>query len=136
MRQPAGSATHLPGPPEFRHSPDASAVPADTVVVALTAEHAWSMHNTIPMLLSTVRRQLANRRHETRVVVVELDLTAVPPTPICAPLLRLITLLLQVAGRSSEVVVTGASPALAAGLIAGLPDRVVVVDQTGRRWPG
>ena len=93
------------------------------------------MHYTIPMLLSTVRRQLANRRRQTRVVV-ELDLTAVPPTPICAPLLRLITLLLQAAGRSSEVVVTGASPALAAGLIAGLPDRVVVVDQTGRRWPG
>jgi hypothetical protein len=93
------------------------------------------MHYSIPMLLSPVRRQLANRRHQTGVVV-ELDLTGVPPMPICAPLLRLITLLLQVAGRSSEVVVTGASPPLAAGLIAGLPDRVVVVDQTGRRWPG
>ena len=93
------------------------------------------MHYTIPMLLSTVRRQLTNRRRQTRVVV-ELDLTAVPPTPICAPLLRLITLLLQVAGRASEVVVTGASPALVAGLIARLPDRVVVVDQAGRRWPG
>ena len=93
------------------------------------------MHYSIPMLLSTVRHRLVNRRHQTRVVV-ELDLTAVPPTPICAPLLRLITLLLQVPGTESEVVVTGVSPALAAGLIAGLPDRVVVVDRTGRRWPG
>jgi len=55
--------------------------------------------------------------------------------PIAAPLLRLLTLLLQVAGRASEVVVTGASPALAGGLIADLPDRVVVVDRAGRRWP-
>jgi hypothetical protein len=132
---PVGSAGHRPGAPEFRHSPAGSAVSADTVVVALTAEHARSLHYSIPMLLSLVRRQLANRRHQTRVVV-ELDLTAVPPMPICAPLLRLITLLLQVAGRASDVVVTEASPALAAGLIAGLPDRVVVVDQAGRRWPG
>ena len=133
--QPAGSAAHRPGVPEFRHSPVGSAVPADTVVVALTAEHAQSLHYSIPMLLPPVRRQLANRRHQAGVVV-ELDLTGVPPMPICAPLLRLITLLLQVAGRASEVVVTGASPALVAGLIAGLPDRVVVVDQAGRRWPG
>ena len=132
---PAGSAGHRPGPPRFRHSPAGSAVSADTVVVALTAEHARSLHYSIPTLLSLVRRQLANRQHQTRVVV-ELDLTAVPPMPICAPLLRLITLLLHTAGRASEVVVTGASPALAAGLIAGLPDRVVVVDHAGRRWPG
>jgi hypothetical protein len=104
------------------------------VVVALTAEHARSMHYSIPILLSAVRRQLANRPNQS--VAVELDMTAVPPMPICAPLLRLITLLLQVAGRASEVVVTGASPALAAWLIAGLPDMVVVVDQAGRRWPG
>jgi len=87
------------------------------------------------MLLPPVRRQLANRRHQAGVVVA-LHLTGVPPMPICAPLLRLITLLLQVAGRASEVVVTGASPALVARLIARLPDRVVVVDQAGRRWPG
>lgn len=42
--QPAGSAAHRPGVPEFRHSPVGSAVPADTVVVALTAEHAQSLH--------------------------------------------------------------------------------------------
>ena len=84
---PVGSAGHRPGAPEFRHSPAGSAVSADTVVVALTAEHARSLHYSIPMLLSLVRRQLANRRHQTRVVV-ELDLTAVPPMPICAPLLR------------------------------------------------
>ena len=94
---PAGSAAHRPGPPEFRHSPAGSAVSADTLVVALTAEHARSLHYSIPMLLSLVRRQLANRQHQTRVVV-ELDLTAVPPMPICAPLLRLITLLLHTAG--------------------------------------
>jgi hypothetical protein len=133
--QRAGSAGHRLGPPEFRHSPAGSAVPADTVAVALTAEHARSMHYSIPMLLSLVRRQLANRRNQSGVVV-ELDLKAVPPIPMCAPLLRLITLLLQAAGRASEVVVTGVSPALGAGLIADLPDRVVVVDQAGRRWPG
>jgi hypothetical protein len=73
-RQP-GSAAHRPGASEFRHSPVASAVSADTVVVALTAEQARSRHYSIPMLLSTVRRRLVNRRHQTRVVV-ELDLTS------------------------------------------------------------
>lgn len=119
---------------EFRPTPVGSAVPADIVVV-LTADQAQSMHHSIPALLSPVRRQLANRRNQAGVAV-ELNLAAVPPMPICAPLLRLITLLLAVAGRASEVVVTGASPALAAGLIAGLPHRVLVVDQMGRRWPG
>ncbi|WP_445189165.1 hypothetical protein ACTXG6_19110 [Pseudonocardia sp. Cha107L01] len=93
------------------------------------------MQRSIPKLLRDARRQLAGRRDRTTEVAIVLDLSAVPSMPSCAPLLCLIRLLRRVSGSTSQVTVTGVTPAIRAGLIAGLPAGVTVVDQTGRRWP-
>jgi hypothetical protein len=93
-----------------------------------------SLQHSIPLVIADVRRQLAGRASSLTEVTV--DLSAVPPIPACAPLLLLFRLLRRVVSRTTKLVVVGVNPALTACLVAGLPDDVLVVDQTGRRWPG
>jgi hypothetical protein len=106
----------------------------ESIVISLTADQAMSLQRSIPLVIAGVRRQLAGRA--SAIVEVTVDLSAVPPIPACAPLLLLFRLLRRVVGPTTKLVVVGVSPALTACLVAGLPDDVLVVDQTGRRWPG
>jgi hypothetical protein len=107
---------------------------SESIVISLTADQAMSLQHSIPLVIADVRRQLAGRASSLTEVTV--DLSAVPPIPACAPLLLLFRLLRRVVSRTTKLVVVGVNPALTACLVAGLPDDVLVVDQTGRRWPG
>jgi hypothetical protein len=107
---------------------------SESIVISLTVDQAMSLQHSIPLLIADVRRQLAGRASSLTEVTV--DLSAVPPIPACAPLLLLFRLLRRVVSRTTKLVVVGVNPALTACLVAGLPDDVLVVDQTGRRWPG
>jgi hypothetical protein len=106
---------------------------AESISVSVTFDQATDLHHSIPVLVRDVRRQLRRRRGNPgdRVTI---DLSAVPPVPACAPLLLLFGLVRRVVGAKPDIVVTGTSPALAACLVAGLPEGVVVVDQSDRRW--
>jgi hypothetical protein len=66
-----------------------------------------------------------------------VDLSAVPPTPIAAPLLLLVNLLRRLVGGDGRIEVVGVSPAILGALTAfDLPAEVTVTDTRGRRWPG
>jgi hypothetical protein len=106
--------------------------PAEPVVVTVTAELAAAMPRAIPALLRRAQRDLAGRDPDGVPVIV--DLSAVPPLPVCASLVRLLHLL-RTASGGAEIVATGVGPALVPCLVVGLPDGVRVVDRTGRRWP-
>lgn len=106
----------------------------DQIVLTITADQAQSLHRSIHLLVDSARRQLARRGGVGAGMTV--DLWAVPPTPACASLLLLFRLLRQLLRPTSEIVVIGVTPALAPCLMARLPDGVLMVDQTGRRWPG
>jgi hypothetical protein len=86
----------------------------------------------MPHLVAEVRRQL--RQHGDTARDVTIDLSALPPTPACAPLLMLFTLVRRLLSADAGIVVTGVSPALRACLVAELPTGVTVVDRRGRRW--
>jgi hypothetical protein len=88
----------------------------------------------MPYLVEEVRRQL--RRHGDPAREVIIDLSSLPPTPACAPLLMLFTLVRRLLTADAGIVVTGVNPALRACLVAELPTGVTVVDRRGRRWSG
>jgi len=87
----------------------------------------------MPYLVQEVRRRLRDHGSAGNVVV---DLSAVPPAPTCAPLLMLFGLIRRLLNPDAEILVTGASPAVRACLVADLPKGVTVVDRRGRRWSG
>jgi hypothetical protein len=103
--------------------------------LTLTAYLARTLSHSIPVLIHSVRHQLI-RQGGNPGDQVTIDLSAVPPVPACAPLLSLFGLVRRAVGSKPGIVVTGTSPALAACLVADLPDGVVVVGRTGSRWPG
>lgn len=104
------------------------------IAVSLTAHEVRTLSSSIPGIVHGVRRQLSERGDPGDQVTV--DLSAVPPVPACAPLLSLFGLVRRTVGPKPLIVVTGANAALAACLVADLPDGVVLVDRRGRRWPG
>ena|SRR5690242_9650309 len=114
-----------------RHDPAPRARP---VVLRLEPEHLRTIHRSIPILVGEARRQLASRGPgDVREVV--LDLSAIPPTPVAAPLLLLVRLLRRLADADGSVEVVGVSPALAAALIPfELPAGVALTDTSRRRW--
>jgi hypothetical protein len=87
----------------------------------------------MPHLIENVRRRLQEAEDAPPPVVI--DLSGIPPTPACAPLLMLFRLVRRMLPTTSPVVVTGVSAALGACLVVDLPAGVVVIDQRGRRWP-
>jgi hypothetical protein len=105
----------------------------EPVVLTLAPHQARDLPRTIPHLVGDVRRRLL--RHSGSPPAVTIDLSAVPPTPACAPLLLLFRLVRRLTDPPAEVVVTGASPALATCLVADLPAGTTVTDRRGRRWP-
>ena len=102
------------------------------VVLRLSPQQASDLPRWMPHLVAEVRRQL--RQHGDTARDVTIDLSALPPTPACAPLLMLFTLVRRLLSADAGIVVTGVSPALRACLIAELPTGVTVVDRRGRRW--
>lgn len=104
------------------------------ISLTLTPHEVRTLSYSIHGLMQSVRDQLS--RQGGCVDRVSIDLSAVPPLPACAPLLSLFGLVRRAVGSKPDIVVTGPSPALASCLIADLPDGVIVVDRTGRRWPG
>jgi hypothetical protein len=101
----------------------------------VTREDVRTLHRSIPALVRRVRQELAAYGNEPSRVVV-LDLSAVPPVPIVAPLLFLVRLLRRLAGADTKIDVIGVTPALAAALTAyDLPTNVTLIDARGRRWP-
>jgi hypothetical protein len=106
------------------------------VRIQVTPDDARTLHRSIPRLVAEARRRLAaSPGMPGRDLVV--DLSAVPPTPIAAPLLLLVNLLRRLVGRDGRIDVVGVSPALAAALTAfDLPAEVTVTDTRGRRRPG
>ncbi|TWF82197.1 hypothetical protein FHX44_118142 [Pseudonocardia hierapolitana] len=86
----------------------------------------------MPHLVEEARRQLRHHGDAARDVVI--DLSSLPPTSACAPLLMLFTLVRRLLSADAGVVVTGVNPALRACLVAELPTGVTVVDRRGRRW--
>jgi hypothetical protein len=90
------------------------------------------MPRWMPHLVDEVRRQL--RHHGDTARDVTIDLSELPPTPACAPLLMLFTLVRRLLSADARIVVTGVNPALRPCLVAELPTGVTVVDGRGRRW--
>jgi hypothetical protein len=88
----------------------------------------------MPHLVAEVRRQLRRGGDARRDVMI--DLSSLPPSPACAPLLMLFTLVRRLLSADAGIVVTGVHPALSACLVAELPTGVTVVDRRGRRWSG
>lgn len=113
------------------------APPADErrpVVVRLTADEATLLHRSMSRLVRESRQRLVSRPEGARRELV-LDLSAVPPVPVLAPLLLLIRLLRRLLGPDGRMDVTGVNPALVGALTAfDLPDGVGLVDTRGRRW--
>jgi hypothetical protein len=109
-----------------------SAAPAP-VLLKLTPHQARDMPRWIPHLIHYVRRRLL-QQPENASPTVAIDLSAIPPTPACAPLLLLFRLVRRLLGTTSQVIVTGVNVALCTCLVADLPAGVTVVDQRGRRW--
>jgi hypothetical protein len=108
----------------------------EPVRIQVTPDDARTLHRSIPRLVDRARRGLAASPGTTRRDIV-VDLSAVPPTPIAAPLLLLVNLLRRLVGGNGRIEVIGVSPALAGALTAfDLPVEVTVTDTSGRRWPG
>jgi ABC-type transporter Mla MlaB component len=108
----------------------------DPVHLRVTPEDVRTLHRRIPELVGQVRQQLRSSSGSTQRHIV-LDLSAVPPTPIAAPLLFLVHLLRRLVNDKGKIDVIGVTPALRAALIAyDLPDNITVIDAHGRRWPG
>jgi hypothetical protein len=118
-------------PPGVRTERIAERAQPKPIFVSVTAKQAANMARSIPVLVRQVRRELANQTSGN--VSVRVDLSDLPPAPICAPLLTLLRLLTRLP-NSSSVLVVGVGPALLPCLTAGLPAGVTVVDQAGRRW--
>jgi hypothetical protein len=100
----------------------------------VTREDVRTLHHSIPALVGRLREGLETHGDDPPRVI-ELDLSAVPPTPIVAPLLFLVRLLRRLADADAEIDVIGVTPALAAALTAyDLPHKVTLIDARGRRW--
>lgn len=112
---------------------ESDSVTSAPVVLHVSADQARELHRSISLLVTDARRRLARRNTADPHLIV--DLSAVPPIPACAPLLLLLRLLRR-AGPAATITVTGPNSALAPCLVAGLPPGVVLVDRSGRRWPG
>ncbi|MFC5235564.1 hypothetical protein [Pseudonocardia zijingensis] len=104
------------------------------IELAVTPFEARNLPYTIHGIMRSVRDQLSRMGGSADQVTI--DLSAVPPLPACAPLLALFQHVQRAVGPRATIVVIGPSPALAACLRADLPEGVVLVDRTGRRWPG
>lgn len=100
--RPAGGAVSQPGPV---HS-SAPATAAHPVVLRATPKQIGDLERSIPLLVSQVRRQLGSDRDGVRREIV-LDLSAVPPMPVVAPLLLLVRLLGGLTGPGGKVEVIG-----------------------------
>jgi hypothetical protein len=122
--------------PETAPAPVPTAPAAQPVRIRVTPDDARTLHRSIPRLVAEARRRLAaSPGTPGRDLVV--DLSAVPPTPIAAPLLLLVNLLRRLVGSDGRIDAVGVSPALAAALTAfDLPAEVTVTDTRGRRRPG
>jgi hypothetical protein len=96
-------------------------VAPEPISLTLTAYEARTRSHSIPGLIHSVRHQLI--RQGSPGDHVTIDLSAVPPVPACAPLLSLFRLVRRAVGSKPDIVVTGTSRALAACLVADLPDR-------------
>ena len=108
----------------------------DPVRLRVTPDDVRTLHRRIPELVGQVRQQLRSSSDSTRRHIV-LDLSAVPPTPIAAPLLFLVRLLRRLVNDEGKIDVIGVTPAIRAALTAfDLPDNITVIDAHGRRWPG
>jgi hypothetical protein len=104
------------------------------VRIQVTPDDARTLHRSIPRLVREARRLLAASRG-TRWRDLVVDLSAVPPMPIAAPLILLVNLLRRLTGGGRTDVV-GVSPALAGALTAFDLREVTVTDTRGRRWTG
>lgn len=106
------------------------------VRLQVTPDDVRTLHCRIPELAGQVRQQLRSSSGSTRRHIV-LDLSAVPPTPIAAPLLFLVHLLRRLVNDGGKIDVIGVTPAIRAALTAcDLPDNITVIDAHGRGWPG
>lgn len=108
-------------------------VVADPVLLRLTPHQAADLPRWIPHLVADVRSRLAQQPAQTSPSVT-IDLSALPASAACAPLLFLFGLVRRLVGTTSEVVVTGVNAALGPCLLAGLPAGVTVIDHRRRRW--
>lgn len=106
----------------------------EPVRIRVTPDDARTLHRSIPRLVREARGLLAaSPGTPWRDLVV--DLSAVPPMPIAAPLILLVNLLRRLTGDGRTDVV-GVSPALAGALTAFDLREVTVTDTRGRRWTG
>ena len=83
----------------------------DPVHLRVTPEDVRTLHRRIPELVGQVRQQLRSSSGSTQRHIV-LDLSAVPPTPIAAPLLFLVHLLRRLFNDGGKIDVIGVTPAL------------------------
>lgn len=122
--------------PTTSPAPVPTAAAARPVRIRVTADDARTLHRSIPRLVAEARRWLA-ASPGTVLRDLVVDLSAVPPTPIAAPLLLLVNLLRRLVGGDGRIEVVGVSPAILGALTAfDLPAEVTVTDTRGRRWPG
>jgi hypothetical protein len=128
--RPAPQQVAGPGAPGRAGSRAATPEP---LILTVTAHQAGNLPHWTPHLVQHVRHRLRQRSADAPPAVV-IDLSAVPPTPACAPLLMLFRLVRRSVDPKSPVVVTGVNVALSACLVDELPTGVTLIDRRGRRW--